>query len=90
MLVTRVLLRTKLTSDQVGRSVKLEYYLLEEEQGEWEQYGIEVVMYRGRSEERRAVRHITPMMQRAVELAERLAEGKVTPATLPEILEDIL
>ena len=90
MLVTRILLRTKLTRDQVGRSVKLEYYLLEEEQFTWEQYGIEVVMRRGRTEEHCAVGGITPLGKYALELAERLASGLVTPSTLREILEDLL
>ena len=90
MLVTRILLRTKLTRDQVGRSVKLEYYLLEEEQLTWEQYGIEVVMHRGRAEEHCAVSGITPLGKCALELAERLANGLVTPSTLREVLEDIL
>ena len=88
--MTRTLLRTALTTDQSGRAVQLDYYLLSEYTAGLEQYGTEVVLSRGGEHERCAVGCITPLAGRMTNIIAALAEGSVTPTTLREILEDIL
>ena len=88
--MTRTLLRTALTMDQVGRSAKLDYYLLAEDAAGLEQYGVEVVMQRGKLDERCTVAYITPLASCMIRIIGILAEATVTPTTVREILEDIL
>ena len=88
--MTRTLLRTQLTRDQNGRPVKLEYYLLAEYLCGMEQYGTEIVMERGRQNERCAVGCITPLAASMTRIIGILAEGTVTPGSLREILMEIL
>ncbi len=88
--MTRTLLRTAVTTDQEGRPMKLDYYLLAERSAGLAQYGAEIVLERGCERERCSVGQITPQAQCMTNIIGALAEGTVTPATMREILEDIL
>ena len=88
--MTRTLMRTQLTRDQNGRPVKLEYYLRTEERCGLEQYGVEIVMERGRQKEACAVNCITPLAASISRIIEILANGTVTPGSLREMLMELL
>lgn len=88
--MTRTLLQTAVTTDQAGQPMKLDYYMLCEMRAGLEQYGAEIVLERGREQERCSVGQITPQPRRMANIIRALAAGTVTPATLREILEDIL
>lgn len=88
--MNKTLVRTALTTDQTGRSVQLDYYLLSEYTEGLEQYGTEVVLRRGREDERCAVGCITPLASSMTRIIGLLAEATVTPTGLRDVLEDIL
>ena len=86
----RTLLRTALTTDQEGKTIKLDYYLLSEYAAGLEQYGAEIRMLRERKSERCAIKRITPLAGSMRRIIQALAEGSITPTTMRDVLEDIL
>ena len=88
--MTRMLLRTAMTTDQAGQMVKLDYYMLSEYTSGFEQYGAEIRMQRARQRERCMVKRITLLPERMQNIIGVLAEAHVTPATMREVLEEIL
>lgn len=88
--MNKKLVRTALTTDQMGEAVQLDYYLLTEYMAGLEQYGTEVVLRRGQEDERCAVPCITPLASSMARIIGLLAEATVTPTGLRDVLEDIL
>lgn len=83
-------MRTALTTDAAGQAVQLDYYLITQYAAGFPQYGAEIVLRRGREDERCSVCHITPLAAAITNIIAALAEGTVTPTSLRDVLEDIL
>ena len=91
-----MLMYTKRLEDERGRSYIMEYYLLTDEiffaSNVLEIYGAEIRMLRpdGSLKEERRLRGITPFGPKITALISRMAEGLVTPATMGDVVEDLV
>ena len=68
------------------RASLVRYYLLEEDAGKEEVYGVEIEL-EGETE---AVRNLSPSRQRVAALLEALVRGTVTPVGLRDVVDDWL
>lgn len=91
-----MLMYKKRLEDEQGREFFLEYYLLTDEvffaSNVLEIYGAEIKMLRpdGTLAGGRRLRGITPFGPKITELISRMAEGLVTPATMRDVVEDLI
>lgn len=81
--------RERVCSDE-GTMLELDYYLLTQTDGTRESYGVQITLRDGAREESAAAADITPVGSRILRLIDRLADGTVTPATLADVLSDLL
>ena len=73
-----------------GEGAALLYRLVAEETEGFTRYGAEIVMRRGETTERAAVRDVTASYQSIRALLALLSENAVTPCTLRDVVEDTL
>lgn len=81
--------RERVRSDR-GSMLELDYYLLTETDGTSDHYGLQITLRDGEHEESAAAADITPVGSRILHLIDRLADGTVTPAGLPDVLPELL
>jgi hypothetical protein len=92
----KTLITTQNETTQFGDAICLQYYLLTDDVcfdgGMLENYGIEVVLQRPGTclQESCAVRNITPVSGRILELLCKTAQWAVTPCTLKKTLTELL
>lgn len=86
----RTLWESRVTADQAGQTVALEYYLLTEECDGMDLYGVEIRMRRGMACESKSRPRLTPQPGSATDLIQKLAALTVTHTTLDEVLRDLL
>ena len=95
--MTRIMMMyQKRIRDEVEREFILEYYLLTDEvffaSNVLEIYGAEIRMVRpdGTVTSKRRLRGITPFGPRITALIGQMAEGLVTPASMMDVVEDLI
>ena len=81
--------RERVCSDH-GTELLLDYYLLTETDGAPDRYGVQITLHDGAREESAAAADITSIPARMRRLIDRMADGTVTPAGLPDVLADLL
>ena len=85
------LIQTKTARTQMEKSLRLEYYLLQERlPGGEARYGVEVRCANGAGTEQKRVPDIAGTGDRIRELLAMLAAGLVTPTGLADVLQDWL